>query len=462
MTVEQFGNGGYTYLTSSITTTPSTGTIENWSVNDTSSFSQSTGQVRALVDSELVIVTVPPTSSTTLQVSRAAEGTTAATHNIGAGITQVLTAGAMDQLLNLSQTASQSMVGPLSVPTLTIPTGEFLGLIETSASNPSVNQPVTVQTAGGTFTLPALQQGLRLIIKNASSATATTVSGAATIDGSASRGIPPFGYLDVIGGISQWWVIGGTTYGHPVSQMYMASTTVTIPVGGMYTYFLLGGGGGGAGGGSALTSGGVTGQVGGGGGGQGQTIQSMSMTAVAAALTLTVGAGGTGGAGGAANGNPGVSGIDGSNSTITGAITLTAIGGTAGLHGGGNSTNTVGGGAYGSGSSTNYFPTSPNGAPGCGGSANSSSGSGGGVAVGVPGWTGGGGGPASATLGGQAGTINGNTQSGNTASTTGGNGANQAANSGLGGPGGGGGAPGGAGGNGGNGGSGFIMIMLNP
>lgn len=462
MTVEQFGNGGSSPLTQQVTTTPSTGTVETWFVNSTSSFAQGVGQTRAIVDNEIIYIATPPLSSTSFNVSRAEEGTTAATHNVGAAVNEVLTAGALNQLANLSQTASQTFQGPIVVPNFSI-TGLITKTVtETASSNPSFTTPVLATSAGGTLPLPNLSPGLLLIIKNTSATLNLTISGNANIDGNASRGIQPFGEVWLIGGSTQWWVISGGTYGHPVSTMFMASNTWTVPLTGMYTVFALGGGGGGSGGGSALSTGGVTTQVGGGGGGQGQMVQSMQQLTAGTVLTITVGAGGTGGNGGAVNGNAGASGTDGGNSSAVGTgINLTATGGGTGAHGGANSTTSAGGGSYGSGTTTLFTPTT-NGMPGTGGQAFSSSGIGGGVAIGVPGWAGGGGAPASSTLGGTGGTINGNSVATNTATVNGGNGTAQAANSGLGGGGGGGGAPTGTGGNGGNGGSGFVMIMLNP
>ncbi len=251
------------------------------------------------------------------------------------------------------------------------------------------------------------------------------------------------------------------------------SQTVTVPSWATKAVLeLLGGGGGGGGGGSALTTGGVATQVGGSGGGQGQSVQYVVSVTPGDTLTVTIGAGGAGGLGGAVNGNAGTAGGDAGTTSIasvaglvlaTGTVaSVQAIGGNSGAGGGANSTANVSAGTYAGTSAGNRWAINPSGIQGWGGGANNNAGYQGGAPEGpiqIPGFNGGGGTPANATLGGLAGSLNGKYISGFYAgSANGGSSPPQGANTGLGGAGGGGGAPGGTGGSGGNGGSGLVCI----
>lgn len=255
-------------------------------------------------------------------------------------------------------------------------------------------------------------------------------------------------------------------------QIVTSSGTVPVPSWANHAVAdVVGSGAGGGGGGSALTSGGVTYQVGGSGAGAGAwvkqllTLQSADHTN---GLSAAIGAGGAGGAGGAADGNAGAGGNFGSSSTLTSASTeVVAPGGTPGFGGGANTQNTVtdvgyaglallGGYGYGLGMAS-QTPT----IMGLGGMARADCGVPGAVAFGHMGRCGGGGGASTGTLGGGAG---GTSIVGQGKSTTvnGVNAPAAPANTGQGGDGGGGGAAGGTGGNGGAGGSGLIIVRFLP
>lgn len=94
MPLEQFSNAAQTTLSAAVTTTTATSV----SVTSSSAFpaigTGGTQQFRVLVDSEIFIVTA--VSGTTWTVIRGAEGTTAATHLVGASVTHVLTAGSLE------------------------------------------------------------------------------------------------------------------------------------------------------------------------------------------------------------------------------------------------------------------------------------------------------------------------------------------------------------------------------
>jgi hypothetical protein len=86
---EQFANDATTSLASSANTTTT-----SISLTDASAF-PSVGNFRVKADSEIMLATAR--SSNTLTVVRAQEGTTAASHSGGATVSQILTAGALQQ-----------------------------------------------------------------------------------------------------------------------------------------------------------------------------------------------------------------------------------------------------------------------------------------------------------------------------------------------------------------------------
>lgn len=88
--VEQFANNASSTLSSSIGSGDATLTV----VSGTP-FS-STGNFRIVVDSEIMLVTAR--ASNTLSITRAQEGTIAASHSSGVTVTQIVTAGAISQL----------------------------------------------------------------------------------------------------------------------------------------------------------------------------------------------------------------------------------------------------------------------------------------------------------------------------------------------------------------------------
>jgi hypothetical protein len=91
MSSEQFANNAQTSLNGAITAAATTLTVAS------ASGFPSSAQFRILVDSELMIVTAGA-GTTTWTVARGAEGTTAASHANQATVTQVLTAGGLENL----------------------------------------------------------------------------------------------------------------------------------------------------------------------------------------------------------------------------------------------------------------------------------------------------------------------------------------------------------------------------
>ena len=254
-----------------------------------------------------------------------------------------------------------------------------------------------------------------------------------------------------------------TVYGsHATTTPRMVKVTATgsytVPSGCQWVRIIaVGGGGGGSGGGSALTSGGVSNQHGAGGSAAGQVVDQLVQVSPGESLSVVIGTGGTGGAGGALNSNAGIFGGAGVSTTVTGTgVSITALGGTAGVQSGANSGTTVNSAVWGGLGSTSTVPGT-----GSGGTSQNP----GGFSPSNGGGGGGGGGTASATLGGgggaggtsgAGGAGGGAAASGTAAGVTGGSGA---ANTGAGAGGGGGGAPGGKGGDGGTGGSGVVLIL---
>lgn len=93
-----------TTLTVAVATTPAAGTVETWTVASSAGYVFDTahgpfalsGQYRSRVDNEYVTITAAP-SGTTLTVVRGAEGSTTATHAVGAALAQVITKGYLDR-----------------------------------------------------------------------------------------------------------------------------------------------------------------------------------------------------------------------------------------------------------------------------------------------------------------------------------------------------------------------------
>lgn len=87
--VEQFANNAATTLGAAIESVDGT----SITVSSATGFPAS-AQYRILIDSEIMIVTAGA-ATTTWTVTRGAESTTGATHENGAAVTHVLTAGAL-------------------------------------------------------------------------------------------------------------------------------------------------------------------------------------------------------------------------------------------------------------------------------------------------------------------------------------------------------------------------------
>ena len=93
MSTEQFANNAQTTLTAVLNSTATSLTVVAATGFPT------TAQFRILIDNELLLVTSLGSSPyTTWTVTRAIEGTTAASHSSGATVTQVLTAGGLENL----------------------------------------------------------------------------------------------------------------------------------------------------------------------------------------------------------------------------------------------------------------------------------------------------------------------------------------------------------------------------
>jgi microcystin-dependent protein len=105
---EAFANNAFTALGAAVTTTPAAGTLETWTVNSTATFPQiGTGgiqQFRLTVGpstdtSPEIVICTEVVSSTSIQVSRGAEGSPIKTHALGDEITHTFTAGALAALI---------------------------------------------------------------------------------------------------------------------------------------------------------------------------------------------------------------------------------------------------------------------------------------------------------------------------------------------------------------------------
>ena len=96
MSQEQFSNNAQTTLSGNGGSISSGAT--SFKVASATAFPSGSGQCRVLIDSEIIIVQTPASSNTFTVLVRGAEGTTAAAHNDGATVTQVLTAGALANL----------------------------------------------------------------------------------------------------------------------------------------------------------------------------------------------------------------------------------------------------------------------------------------------------------------------------------------------------------------------------
>ncbi len=252
-----------------------------------------------------------------------------------------------------------------------------------------------------------------------------------------------------------------TTFIPNFPVLYVAKNgtyTTPVPAGSAWLEIELAGpGGGGGGGGAAALTGGTNSQAGGSAGGSGGYVRRgfpITPAMWGSTITVTPPIGGSGGDGGAAStgamGNAGLAGTSILRAEVQGSgtasgIVVVASGGGAGQPGAANSSTPVAGGNY-----TAYASALGLGQGGVSGGAGT-------PAFGLTGGASGGGGFATANLGGGPGGT-GSVGSFGTAGVTGasstpsGQNGGVPANPGVGGQGGGGGAPGGAGGNGGEGG----------
>lgn len=255
---------------------------------------------------------------------------------------------------------------------------------------------------------------------------------------------------------------GTITDTYPPSPQKVTATNASwpIPAGAQNLRITaVGGGGSGASGGTPTTT---TLQAGGGGGGPGEAVSQVVAVGSNTTLNITIGGGGTGPAGVAANGNAGIVGVNGTDTTVTGTgISVTAKGGSGGSQPGANSATQQTGGQRGTLATSGRGVLWSNG-PGAGGNGglppdgySPGGGGGGGPATTTNG--GGGGGAGTALQGGAAGA------SGGSGNANGVAGADAAANTGAGGGGQGGAATSSgttSGGKGGNGGSGYVVIEV--
>ena len=169
MATEQFANNAQTTLNGAITSPTAT----SIAVSSASGF-PSSAQFRILVDSELMLVT-SGAGTTTWAVTRGIEGTTARTHANGATVTQVLTAGAIQNL-----DASSIATGQLAfarLPSLNAGAEADWSLTDDipKTNSGGTNQFETVARFGG-FVNPALN-GLRLSYSNSLPVTTSDLSG---------------------------------------------------------------------------------------------------------------------------------------------------------------------------------------------------------------------------------------------------------------------------------------------
>lgn len=92
-------NGLVALLSAAISTAPAAGTVESWAVDRAAPAGLRSGQFRARVDNEVVLVDAGATGTSPWSVTRGAEGSTPATHANGAKIRHYLTAGSLRAIM---------------------------------------------------------------------------------------------------------------------------------------------------------------------------------------------------------------------------------------------------------------------------------------------------------------------------------------------------------------------------
>jgi hypothetical protein len=155
MATEQFANSAQTTLSAAITSTTATSISV---VNGGPPFSSS-AQFRILIDSELMLVTAGA-GTNTWTVTRGIEGTTAATHSSGATVTEVLTAGGLENL-------DASYIGTGVLP---------IARGGTNSGTALNNNRIMESSGGAIVEAPALTNGQVLIGNTGNAPTAATLT----------------------------------------------------------------------------------------------------------------------------------------------------------------------------------------------------------------------------------------------------------------------------------------------
>jgi hypothetical protein len=143
LALEQFTNNASTTLNGGINNA-----VTSLVVTSASSF-PTAGNFRILIDSELILVTA--VSGTTFTISRAVEGTAAASHSNGATITEIITAASLIQAVQ-----DRTAIAPFTPPI----DANFSWINQGTATTAS-----TVNPNGVYFLAPAISGGSNMIVR---------------------------------------------------------------------------------------------------------------------------------------------------------------------------------------------------------------------------------------------------------------------------------------------------------
>ena len=314
-------------------------------------------------------------SSGTLAVLRGGTGLTAAPANgqipIGNGsgyALSTLTAGANVTITNAAGTITIAATGG-GGGSGTVNSGTANQLAYYAASGTAVSGNGNATISNGALTLGSSGVAGSVTLNGATSGTVVLASPASatswTMTMPNTAGTNNYVLVTDGSGNTSWSKTPGTvTIYTPTWNGGSNTGTITVPAWAKLGIFLLVGGGGGGGGGGNKTAGTACGGGGGGGGGGTTPWVHLPVASLPSSFTLTVGAGGGGGNGAAASsGNPGTAGTAGSDTYISGGLTLRAGGGGGGSGGNAPANGAATGGGGGSPAGTGTGGGSSAGSP---------------------------------------------------------------------------------------------------
>ena len=314
-------------------------------------------------------------SSGTLAVLRGGTGLTAAPANgqipIGNGsgyALSTLTAGANVTITNAAGTITIAATGG-GGGSGTVNSGTANQLAYYAASGTAVSGNGNATISNGALTLGSAGIAGSVTLNGATSGTVVLASPASatswTMTMPNTAGTNNYVLVTDGSGNTSWSKTPGTvTIYTPTWNGGSNTGTITVPAWAKLGIFLLVGGGGGGGGGGNKTAGTACGGGGGGGGGGTTPWVHLPVASLPSSFTLTVGAGGGGGNGAAASsGNPGTVGTAGSDTYISGGLTLRAGGGGGGSGGNAPANGAATGGGGGSPAGTGTGGGSSAGSP---------------------------------------------------------------------------------------------------